>query len=180
MSRRHYYYSVSVWLLLGVLFVDNAHSDEGILLNCDRLNGEDEFQIYINETKKYVLYNAQLIQDGNYERTREAPAPGGKDGETIVVDFGLDIRINNSNFIIAREDAQDYILDIKTESGKIDVADIKDRVNLETLGGSTFVFVKKTMKYAYAWATLIPVTKNDFLPFSYNHSGECAVNPFDQ
>jgi len=150
MSRRHNFYSVSVWLLLGVFFVDNAHSDEGILLNCDRFDGEDEFQIYINETKKYVFYNAQLIQDGNYERTREAPVSGGKDGETTVVDLGLDIRINNSNFIIARND------------------------------DSTFVFVKKTMKYAYAWATLIPVTKNDFLPFSNNHSGECAVNPFDQ
>ena len=125
-------------------------ADEGVLLNCDRDNGEQEFQIYINEKKEYVLYNAQVRN--TYEREREYFVRDSimdeRKDETAIVDEGLNIRVNNANFIIARDD------------------------------NSTFVFVKETMEYAYAWAIPIPVTKNDFLAFGNNHSGKCAVNPF--
>ena len=140
--------------LLVTFDTGNTHAGEGMLLTCD-LNdgaGPDKFQIYINEAKEYVLYNAQFRD--SYERKGEYFVSDSLTDEnqekTMVIDVGLDIRINNSNFIIARDDT------------------------------STFVFVKKTMTYAYARAVPIPVTKNDFLPFSNNHSGECAVNPFDQ
>lgn len=138
--------------LLVTFSTGNTHAGEGVLLNCDRNDGADKFQIYINETKEYVLYNAQLRD--SYERKGEYSVRDSLANEnqekTMVIDVGLDIRENNSNFIIARDD------------------------------NATFVFVKKTMSYAYAWAVPLPVTKDHFLAFGNNHSGNCSVNPFKQ
>lgn len=121
-----------------------------MLLNCSRFNGEDEFQIYIDVERGYVLYNAQLIHDGNYERTREVVTIG-KDGETTLVDLGLDITMNNNLVIQANDE------------------------------NSTFLLAKGTATFAYAWTTLLPPGNNgQLVAWGNSHDGKCSTNPFVQ
>ncbi len=136
-----------VAIFFSALYSSNAYSDDAILLNCDRYDGEQEFQIYINEAEEYVLYNAQTRD--SYERERTYSVKDGEEGETTVLDEGLDIIVNNDVFIQARDDS------------------------------STFVFIKKTATYAYAWTMPLPV-KGKWFAFGNHHEGKCWTNPYVQ
>lgn len=136
---------ICILIFLSALCGGNAYSDEGILLNCDRYDGESEFQIYINEAEGYVLYNADARD--SYEREHEYSVADGEEGETMVIDDGLDIFVNNDFFIQAKDDS------------------------------STFVFIKQTATYAYAWTMPFPV-KEKWIAFGNHHEGKCSVNPF--
>ena len=135
---------LSTWLI--GLGSSNAHAQDVILMNCDRYDGKHKFQIYVNEVEGYVLYNAQVR--GSYEREREYAVVGGKEGETITIDDGLDIYINTDELIQAGD---------------------KD---------STFFFAKDTATYAYAWTMPLPVKDGKLIAFGNHHSGKCSVNPF--
>lgn len=74
-------------------------------------------------------------------------------GETrgpVVIDEGLDITTNNDAFILASDD------------------------------NSSFVFIKDTATYAYAWTMPVPVNAGKFLAFGNYHTGKCSTNPFSQ
>jgi hypothetical protein len=123
-------------LVLCALSGSNAHASEEVLLNCDRYDGEQRFQIYINEEDGYVIYNAQ-VRDGDFERELEYTVVGEENGEKAIIDDGLTIRSNNNAFIQAGSDT------------------------------SSFVFVKQTAAYEYAWTTLVPTGNDDFLPLGF-------------
>ncbi len=102
-----------VGMLLG-LSPAGVIADDGLMFECDRYDGEQNFQIYINELKGYVLYNAQT-REGDFSREREYSMSEGGDGNVVVIDDGLDIYQNdrqlirasnkNSSFILAKETA---------------------------------------------------------------------------
>jgi len=80
--------------------------EKGVLLNCTRYNGEQDFQIYINEAESYLLYNAQRYD--NYKRLQVYNITDSD--ETTVVDMGLDITASNSAFIIANDNSSSFVL----------------------------------------------------------------------
>lgn len=61
-------------------------ADTGMLLNCRRNSSEEQFQIYINEVEKYVIYNAQNYD--SYERVRRVQSRNPN--EIAIRDIGLD------------------------------------------------------------------------------------------
>lgn len=134
-------------LILWTLISISAYAAEGVLLSCDRYDGEQKFQIYINEEDGYIIYNAQ-VRDGNFERAREYAVVGAESDEKVTIDEGLTILINDNAFIQASNDT------------------------------SSFVFVKQTAAYAYAWTTLVPAGNENLVPFGNHHEGTCSVNPF--
>lgn len=150
--QKSYFRKPLVLLLLQLFSNLSFSSDDGILLNCDRYEGTKDLQIYINEDKGYVLYNAQTRD--NYDRTREYQVVGSASSnsakKTNIIDEGIDITENNSSFIIARDDR------------------------------GTFVFTKKNLRYAYAWAQLVPDRNGEIFAFANSHIGACQVNPFSQ
>ena len=132
------------------LFCANAYGNDGILLNCDRWKGEQQFQIYINEAKGYVLYNAQF-RDDNFEREREYRVEGGEEGETTLIDDGIDIVLSNTMFIKANDQS------------------------------ATFQLSKKNGTYGYAWTSLIGQDENgEWIADAFSHNGKCSTNPFVQ
>lgn len=130
------------------LFGASAYSSNGELLDCDRFGGEEEFQVYINEAQGYILYNAELRD--SYEREREYSVVGGEEGETIVVDEGLDIQVSTDRHIQAGDET------------------------------SSFVFAKETATYAHAWTMFVPNRDGKLVAFGMHHSGRCSMNPFAQ
>jgi len=58
--------TLNIAIFHSVLWGGNTFSDDAILFTCDRYDGEQKFQIYINEAEGYVLYNAHLRD--TYER----------------------------------------------------------------------------------------------------------------
>ena len=45
---------------------------------------------------------------------------------------------------------------------------------------ASFIFIKRTAAFAYAWTTLVPIADGKFGAFGNNHSGKCSINPFSQ
>lgn len=134
--------------LAGSGFAAAASGDNGILLTCDRYQGEQEFEIYINEQAGYVLYNAQN-RDGDYRREREYTViVDGEKGGTNMVDEGIDIFMNNEQVIQAK------------------------------VGTESFVLVKKRAVYAYASTMAFPYGDGQWAAVGTSHTGECSMNPF--
>ena len=98
-------YGLFVVAILPLISNSVLAAENGVLLNCDRYDGEQEFQIYINEDEEYVIYNAQ--NHDSYERRREVPVTNSD--ETSVIDFGLDITANNSAFIMASDNSASLV-----------------------------------------------------------------------
>lgn len=124
----------------------NAYSQNGLLLNCELKDGYPNIQIYINEAKRYVIYNAQVLGN-NYERKHVFKRDSG---ETQEIDIGMDITINNDALILANDDS------------------------------ASFVFIKETLTFAYAWTTPVPLKDGKFLAFGNHTEGKCSVNPFSR
>jgi hypothetical protein len=108
-------------------------------------DGYPDTQIYINEVKRYVIYNAQF--GDNYERKRVYKTDYG---ETQEIDVGMDITFNNDVFILASDNS------------------------------ASFVFMKETLTFAYAWTTPVPLKDGKFLAFGNHTEGKCSVNPFSR
>jgi hypothetical protein len=66
----------------------------------------------------------------------------------IVIDEGLDITANNDAFILASDES------------------------------ASFVLVKETATYAYAWTMPVPMNAGKFVAFGNHHTGKCSINPF--
>lgn len=81
-------------------------AENGMLLNCHRYDGEEQFQIYINQADKYVIYNAQTYD--NYERMQRFTFINSN--EIAIRDIGLDISINNESFIVASGNSASFLL----------------------------------------------------------------------
>ena len=120
-----------------------AYAQDGLLLNCKLEGGYEDNQIYINEGKGYVIYNAQLSQ--SYERKREFE---GGDGKSVIIDVSLEITFSDDNILLARDSS------------------------------ASFVFVKKTSTFAYAWTQPIPLENGTYLAFGNHHQGKCSINSF--
>ena len=95
-------------LLLGLLPVWLI-ADEGVVFECDRYDGEQNFEIYINEAEGYVLYNAQ-VRNGDYSRKREYSMPENGDSKTVILDGGLDIYQNDLQLIRASSQDSSFVL----------------------------------------------------------------------
>lgn len=89
-------FSVSIALL--ILSSHSIQASEPVLLDCELEGGYGPVQIYIDETQKYVLYNAQVRT--SYERLREYHV-SGESGEKLSIDEGMDIIVNTDRFIQA-------------------------------------------------------------------------------
>lgn len=133
----------SLWLT--IMWAHDIQAQDGVLMNCDRFDGKNTFQIYVDQTAGYILYNAQ-VRD-SYERQRVYTLIGDKDDETRTVDEGLDISVNTEHVLQANN---------------------KD---------STFIIVKATGTFAYAWVTLMP-SNAGLVPFGMYHEGKCYASPF--
>ena len=138
---------ISVALICGM--ANRAAAQAGILLDCSRYDGKQDFQIYIDEADGYVLYNAQL-RNGSLQRSRDYAVADGADGEAITLDDSLTIWMNNEVAIHAHDDS------------------------------SSFIYIKASATFAYAWTMLVPLSGGSFNAFSNHHDGECSPNPFVQ
>jgi hypothetical protein len=100
--------SLAIAALMLCSFTGKSQTPDGVLLNCDRYDGEEQFQIYINETAGYIIYNAQ-VRDGNYDREREYVVVGESSEEKVMIDDGLTIVVNNSAVIQAADESSSFL-----------------------------------------------------------------------
>ena len=145
MARKRRVYSCFLCFLIAIQPGIAVSGENEKLLNCQRYDDEKEFQIYLNEPDAYVIYNAQI--DDSYERHREVPIEGSDD--TTTIDFGLDITVNNSAFIVARDDM------------------------------GSLMISKRDASFAYAWVNPVPVGDGEFTAFGNHHEGTCSISPFE-
>ena len=99
-------------IVLSTIFTicsSNAHSQNGILLNCELKGGYPDTQIYINQAERYVIYHAQHGDD--YKRKRVFKSDSGGTQE---IDVGIDITINNDAFIQANDDSSSFLFTKET------------------------------------------------------------------
>ncbi len=73
----------------------------------------------------------------------------GKEGETVPHANGIDISFSNDLILLANDKS------------------------------SSFVLVKKTAEFAYAWTMPIPTAKG-LMAFGNHREGKCSSNPFAQ
>ena len=144
----HSYRQSKTLLILLLLVAYGANADEGIVLDCTRYDGTQKLQIYINVSKGYVLYNAHLRN--SFERIQQFTVkklPGSKSADTEDIDLGLDITRND-----------DWVLEASR-------------------AGSSFLYVKLTDSFAYAWTTPIPNKDGTLVAFGNHHAGTCSQRP---
>lgn len=149
MSKKNEFMIGNVLSIFLLIFVTNALGEDGILLDCKLNGGYPDAQIYINEKEGYVLYEIGGLK--TYERKREYYTTD-TDGnrEATVIDDGLGITYTVDNRFILANDQR-----------------------------ASFIYIKESGKFAYAWTTMIPMGES-FAPFGNHHSGHCSSNPFNQ
>lgn len=106
-----WFVSIRVWVITVAvgLWPVCAMSGGGMVLDCDRYDGDQTFQIYVNELEGYVLYNAQH-RKGDYSREREYSRADDPDRGTVVIDEGLDIYQNGPTLIRASSNDASFVL----------------------------------------------------------------------
>ena len=95
--------------IVALLSFAYAHAQNGLLLNCKLEGGYEDNQIYINEVKGYVIYNAQWTK--SYEREREFK---GDDGKPVLIYTSLEITFSDDNFLLASDSDSSFVFVKKT------------------------------------------------------------------